>query len=494
MSNLSNISGQNIPNLQDVLTNLPTSIKELTPEELQQLSDLLNISTVSKSDLEKDLSILAMMPVPWISPMVINQIFQDPKNAIGLQGVIDAITGTKASQTENSVVLAGLAAWLKSTEEQAMLAKEAMLRAAPSQSLNTALKSYVENQGSGATDPIQMLQFLRSNPVLVSALQSVDPGLLTKALHIAESQIVIQILDKMIADQAISNEIAKRQAIQQDIKTTSERDDQIRQQILKDYVDEVQRKKAETGQNDTSMLAMMLVQAVMLPVYWGGVISAPTPTLPTDDITKTIQSIAPTASEEMNVSMQMVAQAASQMACYFCIPVLIQMLGNNADLPEKEVSIKTVRAYVLTLISMLGTTEFEALLAQIATKNVANPASITEDRLKSWIAVMKVALLVNCLAALEKIEIGHLTADGLMSMLLGNTAIPPGDYLRALIIKLFREQFKLIPESERDKFLQNICMYYEKNPEIESLLNPAKSFVALCNPNFFRQTAQAQTV
>lgn len=496
MSNINStpIPGQNVPSVQDLISNLPSSIAELTPEELQQLSDLLNLSSVSTSKQEKDLlSVLAMMPSPWISPMVINQIFQDPKNVIGLQGALDAITGMKLNQAENSIILAGLAAWLKSQEIDAQRAKEAMLRAPPDQSLNVALKSYVESQGKGAIDPIQMLQFLRTNPVLVSALQSVDPDVLTKALHISESQIVIQMLDKMIADQAIANRIAQRQAIQTDIRTSSERDNQIRQQIVKDYVDEIQRKKEETGKTDTSMLAMMLVQAVTIP-FWAGVITAPTASFPTEEISKTMQAIASMAPEEMKVSMQMLSQAASQMACYFCIPVLVTMMGNNTDLPEKEISIKTVRAYVLTLISMLASKDFDALLSQVALKNVANPASITEERLKSWIAVMKVALLVNCLAALEKIEIGHLNADGLMSMLLGNTAIPPNDYLRALIVKLFNEQYELIPESERETFLANVCAYYEKNPEVESLINPGKSFMALCNPRFFRETAQAQSV
>src|SRR5205807_6882350 len=63
------------------------------------------------------------------------------------------------------------------------------------------------------------------------------------------------------------------------------------------------------------------------------------------------------------------------------------------------------------------------------------------------------------------------------------------------LVKLINEQLNIIKDISSDQYnsiLNNLFAYYNTNPNMRSLTDPARAFVTLTDPRFFRQSVITQ--
>lgn len=258
--------------LLHVWQNLATA---LATNDITTLENAVHsISTISPTDKKIIEELIAMMPQPWLPPMIISQIFSDPEAAVGALSRLGASNASAAAaffgSVESAIVLSCVVNWMQSQNKQAELLKELSTKvkeptaqSTPNNPMNIALKAYIENKGAATSVPTtQSLQYLKDNPILLSTLKTADPDLLTKAFQIAEAQIVLSCLNQMIESQArIREEQVKADEKRQALKPTPG------QIMLQGYLQDI-----KTGKLDLSQSVMMVMQFLLVV---GGASSVP---------------------------------------------------------------------------------------------------------------------------------------------------------------------------------------------------------------------------
>jgi hypothetical protein len=102
-------------------------------------------------------------------------------------------------------------------------------------------------------------------------------------------------------------------------------------------------------------------------------------------------------------------------------------------------------------------------------------------------------LLINALGALDKalMQSVVIRADDIEGLLSGKVALEEGDF-RSTLIKLINEQLNSISPKEQKLLLGAIYKYFDKNPNLDTLLDPTKAFLTLFDPTFLNRARLSQ--
>lgn len=373
----------------------------------------------------------------------------------------------------------------------------------------------------------QSLQYLRDNPILLASIKTVDPDTLVQAFQIAEAQIMVACLDRMIATQ---DQIKEAQKIAQ--RKKEETTPTPMQQLLDNTIQDL-----KSGTLPLTQPTMMVVQSLLLGAVGFNIVGQATATSQPVEVTKEVKT-APIAladtpprddittswnqassalypndpanqigqSKELLAQLGLLAAVYSQMVPYWSIPAAVSF--NQLTPPpatDKTLSESAVRAYAVALGTLIATPEFTLLLRNLIVRSVPHPEALTEEQINTYIAALKVTLLMNALIAirittlrktsgqLSSFEFATLIRDRLRELILLGTNKTAVD-LESGMILLIQEQLQNIPESFRESFLNALLDTYSEKSNTDALLDPSKQFLRLCDQSLFRSQTAAEGV
>ncbi len=174
----------------------------------------------------------------------------------------------------------------------------------------------------------------------------------------------------------------------------------------------------------------------------------------------------------------------SQMAPYWSGPAAVSLMAatKSTEAPEQKKLESSVRAFAIALGALINDPNFDRLLASIIGKSA--PA-ISAEQLKVFIAAMKISILTNALVALYIVLLrktqGQFRADELAQLILGPPIDERGDIDDLLkgLVKSIRTELLNIPKEKQATFINDLLSCYNKNTDINSLVDPAKQFLNL---------------
>lgn len=458
--------------------------------------DTLNaFAPPSKQTIE---DIAQTMPPPYLPPQLLTQLFQDMNTALGFNPSRNA--GLTPEQTlglgESATVLSCLANWLQSQQQEQVLTKEARAQERENP-INQALSAYIAAHTQKRTDAtttkqqtvnaqapvsttnnlILSQQLLRSSPILTAILKTADPVLVAQATGIAQGTIMRDVLNRLIIADEIRQEAIKKDATQSDIKRQKERTTPPGQQLLYRYVEQV----------NTDHLA--LTQPV-LSLFVIATLAPAQDTTSSIGITPVLNMMPPPAHNDL----AFISNAYMQMAMYWSMPIAVTLLGNTiATAKEPAIDEAAVKAYGLALMTLLQSPESTKFLQSVITQSAKE--GLTEDKLQQYIGLLKITLLTNVLIALERLQLGHFTSTEFLALFSPGQNIPyPESDLRYSIVKIIRQELEYLTEKQKKILFGSLSAFIDSNPSIAKLINPSKAFIALCNPRYSSEHAQAQSV
>ncbi len=402
--------------------------------------------------------------------------------------------------------------------------------------LNQALESYILN-GSTLALPMNMgsLQFLKNNTITLAGLQIADPALLNQAYEIASQQLFRGILPDINTSNLtsmIQNQNAASQSVHDKNRTSdavlnntteASRSQTIQHQLVNDI-----RKALQDGAIPLNMQTFLVLwTAISLPATPASIgpslVATALPTnasnqaiateaalkaqgalavngssitasfLPASPIVASVLASLPTLFENQNIQastelaeqLGMISYVYSQMAPYWSGPAAVSLMAaQGGEITEHSKTETAVRAFAIALGALLNDPSFDQLLAALIKKTSPN---ISEEQLKVFISAMKISILTNALVALYIVMLrkthGQFRADELAQMILG---LPVEDRidldeLQKGVIKSIQTELLYIPVAKRAAFINNLLSTYSQNTDINSLIDPSKQFLNLCD-------------
>ncbi len=418
--------------------------------------------------------------------------------------------------------------------------------AAAQNPINLALQAFIQSQlTSGvvaqastpsqvtpsqvSTPSIDSVQFLKNNPILLSGLQTADPALLTQALQVAQAQILIACLDQFIATEKAIAEAQQASLKKKDAATLSPN-----QQLATDYIADIKEGKVGLTQASAMLLQFLLINAAGVQVIGmtapavGQTAAMP----PVDAITNTTliaatqastQAVGAPANDIVNswqssysnilpqdptnqiaVSSDLISQLGlmasiyAQMAPYWSIPAAVSLVQTGGVMNEAAKTEAAVRAYAIALGTLISSPEFTQIMKNLILRNVPNPAQISTEQLNAYISGLKISLLLNAFVAirltiLRKTE-GKFSPQELCQMILGKVPLPVGDDVQAGLIRLMQAELSSIPEENWEAFLMSMLGTYSENSNLESMIDPSKQFLNLCDQSLFMNQTASESI
>ena len=131
-------------------------------------------------------------------------------------------------------------------------------------------------------------------------------------------------------------------------------------------------------------------------------------------------------------------------------------------------------------------------------KSVPHPELLTEAQINAYISALKITLLLNALVAVKLTMLrktgGQFSAQELRDLILGKIPLPTADDLETGLIRQIQVELDKIPEAYREDFLNALLSTYSDTTNIESLIDPSKQFLRLCDQSLFRNQTAAEGV
>ncbi len=476
-------------------------------------------STISVADKKTIDDILAMLPKPWLDAVTSLNLWNNLDLMLGIAAI--AKSGRSASETigitENAIVLAALDNWLKSEETNAARVKE-LIKKDPENPLVIALQNFIiqnstptsaiapqpstptsvantqKSDSQHSTDIVTSTQFLKSSPLFLSALKSVDPDLVTKAYHIAEQELVLTLLDKWVEQEAQAAD--KMRQIDREYFIQNK---PVYQGMMQDYIASIKNGDQDLSQPMISILLSGMMSGVSAvatvnidPVTHAISFKAIDNALPVGQqpLGNLITSIAKDMPADFSVSMPQLVTEMTQIAAavmiaaaYWSIPGAISLATIDPPKDEKMVAQKSAFSFAVTIAQFVNRPDFDAFVTS-RLKGVVK--DLSEPQYKIFTTALKIVMLSCALAAVEKTMMGDITGADFIALLEGKIPLADGD-VRITLIKMIQDQLAHLPEPLQKELLSLLSSYLSYKPKLESLYDPTRIFLMMWNPRFLRE-------
>lgn len=427
---------------------------------------------LGKLDKKEVEDVLAVLAPSMMNPAAALTYWQNIGTFLGIGGIGSRIDGIGSQASQGSMVLAALDSWARSDPTQNNLLQE------------NALQDYVESGGGGdSSDTMQALQFLRGSPILSAVISIFDPSLVGKASEVAEQQVATAYLEQWANSQVAFAEQAGEAQSPSLL-------------MLQDYISNVKDGK----QTLSSPIVSMLVAGVL----GGSEVQLP---LTVDQATGVI-SIDPSkdslmplgldpsgftgAPPQAQIDLNQISANTIFSCSYWAIPSAITLFQSDPIESPNAAQKASAFAYAQSLSAYVESPQFDAFVKNTLLKNT----SLTDDQITAYTAELKVNLLAGALAAVDKAQMDSSIIRGQdMLDLINGTAVGNTNPWGQALVKLINEQLNIIKSISPDQYnalLKNIFTYYDTNPNMRSLTDPARAFVTLTDPRFFRQSVITQ--
>ncbi len=529
------ISSQAIAVWKDVAESLTAGdIDKLT----QAIKDFIELSPTDKRTIE---DMATTLPYPGLPPQLITEIFTNPEVSIGVIERLGSESNEEAfikelGTSEQALVLDALITWLKSeqhisqsiakatssqnsdstTETANNATKTTVVTNIPTgvvgasvaggvggkiaagatgtNPLNLALQNFIEKGTAFTNGPLDLssLQFLKSNAISLAGLQIADPTLLSKAYEIASQQLLISLLPE-INTPVTGSEQARSNVIQHEL------------------VDSIRKALQDSAIPLNMQTFLVLWTAMSLPTIKEQIsteqvtnkpveatiegMKSATGTLPSSPIVASVLASFPALFAEQNSptvltlvdQLGMLSYIYSQMAPYWSGPAAVSLMTQKGvELSDQAKTESAVRAFAIALGALLNDPTFDKILAFLISTKLAN---LSQEQLKTFIAAMKVSILMNALVALNIVLMrklqGQFRADELAKLILGPTLEEKTeiDDLQSGLIKAIQVELENIPKEKREKLIYSLLSTYSNDTDVNALIDPTKQFLNLIDPS-----------
>ncbi len=464
------------------------------------IQDFIGLSATDKKTIE---DVASTLPNPALPQQLITEIFANPELTIGIAERLGKTgdktdlkpTSSELGTAEQAIVLDALISWLKSgqkltlatTGSSGAVPGVSLTSSAHTNPLNLALQNYLATQ---ASQPINMssLQFLKNNAITLAGLKIADPALLSQAYDKASQELLINLLP--------------------DINTsniTSQNSEQSRSNVIHDQlVNDIKKALQDSAIPLNMQTFLVLWTAITMPETQKTLTSVtaqtkisevnqkasiPIPPPVTVSITSSFSALADKIGFQLPStfvdSLGMLSAVYTQMAPYWSGPAAVSiMTQTGGELTDSSKTQSAVRAFAITLGTLLNDPSFDKLLAALIAKNAPN---ISLEQLKTFISAMKISILMNALVALRIVLLrkfqGQFTADELARMIVHNPLEESDvDDLEKGLIKSIQTELANLPENAREDFINNLLSAYSPDTDVNALIDPTKQFLNLIDP------------
>ena len=156
----------------------------------------------------------------------------------------------------------------------------------------------------------------------------------------------------------------------------------------------------------------------------------------------------------------------------------------------KNIDMEFAKNFAKILLAKLANGSIEREVYSKIISKLPQGSELTDPQREQINAKVKLMLLFNALALINKVEMGHLTAEELADMINPNGLIKlkEGDP-RIELIKYIRDNLALLPPSERASLLEKLFEYYDGQPSLENLADQSKAYAAI-----FEEAGRADNV
>jgi|GEM_PF-5629126 len=461
-------------------------------------------SSIAPAERKKIEDLLAMLPNPLVMSSQFNTLLTQMPDLVGL-GSVDSRVGATGT-LENSVVMAALAKWAENIQDLATQEK----KEGDKNAIEVALQRYLADHGD-ETANLDLINILRSSPLLLSSMQNVSPDVILSAYRDAEAQFIMSVLNKW----------AETEAKQlQDMREEDKRDylaNRGRAQLMfEQYLHEVQTGNAPLAQPYLSF--MLIGMAGSNDVQVGLQVDPKTGKAMIDPNQDSILPLGQTvvfdsakdlgqsAPIEMKGQLQNVAFDMAQLfqnvqisAAYWAIPGALTLLGGESVQNEKAVDSAAVRSYALAIAQFVMKPEF----AKFVVGRILGgfPAgALSQDKIDKFVKTLQVTLLANALAALDKMALGVTEGGKLISTfngayfkgLIENPNMLSKDDLRYALALDIQTLLASMPTEDAKKMKQSLMTYFNTDPPISSLTDPATAFLTLFGSQLNKEVSTQQ--
>lgn len=476
------------------IQNVIQDVMMLTPTEKQYLEDLASV-----------------IPYPGIQANLISQIFSNPEATIGIIERLGPQAMTSElnlllGMVENAITFSAILEYLQSDAKLAQDVKTQTLTGT-SNPINVALNSFVQSGSlKGITFNGSSLQFLQDNPILLSALKTADPALLTQAYQIASGQLALSLYSQLgtASPSDTPQPLTPAQELYRSILYAIEHDQLEMNQgvvMLMQFLVTIQASQGTLAINMPNKGAIdMAIQAKMATAASQAASSLlPSATIVTSWISaanEVFQSASIQVPPQTINQLALLLVAAQQMAVYWQIPGAVSLMqAGMGQVTEKSMNEASVRSFAIAIGVFVNSADFENILTVAIKQSCPN---LTAEQLALVISAVKITFLIPALVALyitmlRKTQ-GQFSAQELKDMLLGKIPIPTDDPLLEGIMKSIQAELQQIPEEKRDEFLSNLLASYNENSDLGELIDPSNSFLRLCDPTYFLDQTSAEPV
>lgn len=104
----------------------------------------------------------------------------------------------------------------------------------------------------------------------------------------------------------------------------------------------------------------------------------------------------------------------------------------------------------------------------------------TPESKNNFPALAKLALLLNAMALMTKLEVGHLTAEELGAMIMKKIKFEGNDP-RTRLVELINAQLDLLDPQIKADVLNALLTYYDNNPSVQNMANPIHALRTIFN-------------
>lgn len=152
-----------------------------------------------------------------------------------------------------------------------------------------------------------------------------------------------------------------------------------------------------------------------------------------------------------------------------------ELAAKSAETNLKPKDGDFAKGYAQNVISLIGNPGFNNYLSAIVTLQYEAGKPINEKEAKGLVSMVKVVLLASALAMLYKAEAGKMTSIEFAAMLDGKITFSEGD-IRNTLIAHIRTNLSLMSPAMRENAMKALSEYFDSDPSIEALSDPAKVF------------------
>jgi len=433
-------------------------------------------SSIQQSEKERTESITKGLPPPNISSTEMIRTLSTFIESMGIDSM-GAREGSSMGTSEHSIIMSVIADAQKTRE--AIGEDQKVEQQRKEKTVGDMTQTFL--QGSATTisaSAITLKHLLTENPALLN-FQNVAPDMIVKAYQKAEATLISKLLDNWTEMLQKQLKLFREQQLQEAKFPKNPLALQLEKYMADIRSGDMQLSQPQLsfimstafgtqGKENVFAVQSQGVASKLIASIGTGIASLQTH-MP--GIAKNLANLIP--------SMQL------SISNLWTMPVATSLLGKVTH-TESLISKSSAQAYAMTLFTLVGRKDFDQFIVNTILKNVPKE-KINDAQLQKFTRLMKVMLLSNALAALDKISLA-VESNKLL------TSTYSGDYFRGLIEnpeKIDKKDFRYalaqeihtllkgMSKEERKQIVTTLKEFFDDDPDVDTLINPSTSIFTM---------------